>query len=67
MLNDKYIASKKRKCKHCNGISFRPAISWIHDGRIIVYICGYCRFQQYEILPEYIPDEQIERYLIAKV
>ncbi len=67
MPNIESMVSKKRKCTHCKGIRFRPAISWIHDNRVVIFICEYCRFQQYESLPEHIPDEQIDRYINAKV
>ncbi len=63
----KYRVSDKRKCKHCRGIKFRPAISFFHNSKVVIFICDYCSAQQYELLPSYIPEEQLERFIDAKV
>lgn len=59
--------SYKRKCDHCRGIRFKPAVSWFHNSKVIIFICDYCSAQQYKLLPDHIPEEQLERFIDAKV
>ncbi len=56
------------KCKKCESqnFSFIDRYSWPDDKYHICH-CNICNYSDIFLVPNYIPKEQIERYLNAKV